>query len=220
VISTTLALMLCAYLIGSIPFSHLIARWRTGLNLRDVGEGNVGSRNVWHVVGPAWGILAGVFDVLKGFVCYLVASALLPTAGALAVGVAVLLGHQFPIFLRGRGGKGLATALGVLLAVSPLSTLTGLTIFVLASLALRNFNTSVVPGIIAIIVLPPLFHQPLWVSVYALGVALLLALKKALDHQHDEQVWATHPWQGGATPGFSRASDDNTSVPQHETPQN
>src|SRR5215472_18679680 len=119
-------LLLLSYLIGSIPFSQLISQWRTGLNLREVGEGNVGSRNVWHVAGPSWGLLAALLDCLKGYAVYTLSGAFLPQPGMLLAGIAVLLGHQFPIFLRGRGGKGLATALGVLLALSPVSSLCAL----------------------------------------------------------------------------------------------
>ena len=197
-----LVVVLSAYLIGSIPFSQLISRWRTGLNLREVGEGNVGSRNVWHVVGPSWGLMAASLDCLKGYTVYRISSELVSPVGALLAGIAVVLGHQFPVFLRGRGGKGLATGLGVLLAVSPLSSLCALAILVLGFLLFRDFNPSLVIGIIAIILLPVLFRQPLWVSGYCLLIALLAGLKKALDSSHESRVWRDHPWQGGsATPG-------------------
>ena len=58
-------LVLFAYLLGSLPFSQLITSWRTGLNLREVGEGSVGSRNVWHVVGPEWGLVAFALDAFN-----------------------------------------------------------------------------------------------------------------------------------------------------------
>src|SRR5262249_5082134 len=78
--------ILGAYLTGSIPFSQRIANWRTGLNLHEVGEGNVGSRNVWHVAGPRWGLLAALLDCLKGFVAYKVSSMLAPPIVALLAG--------------------------------------------------------------------------------------------------------------------------------------
>ncbi|PWT72809.1 MAG: hypothetical protein C5B60_09080 [Chloroflexi bacterium] len=196
--------ILAAYLIGSIPFSQLITQWRTGLNLRDVGEGNVGSRNVWHVAGPSWGLLAALLDCLKGYAVYTLSGAFLPEAGMLLAGIAVLLGHQFPIFLRGRGGKGLATALGVMLALSPLSSLFALLLLMLSVTVLRDFNRSLIVATIAIILLPVPFHQPVWVSVYALGLALLAALKKRLDRSHETEVWRTHPWQGTAAPGWQK----------------
>ena len=206
---------ICAYLIGSIPFSQIITRWRAGLDLRAVGEGNVGSRNVWHVVGPQWGLLAAALDGVKGFLVCWAASALTaasPLAVALA-GVAVILGHQFSLVLRGRGGKGLITAFGVLLFLAPLSTLAGLLVLGIAFLILRDFNRCIAIAIVAFIFLPILLRQPLWIAAYTLGLALLAALKKRLDYSHDMRVWASSPWQGTASPGFGNvarpAGDDS-----------
>src|SRR5690348_14367327 len=209
----SLVVILGAYLIGSVPFSQIITKWRTGLKLYEVGEGNVGSRNVWHVVGPQWGVLALLLDCLKGLLVYWAATALVPAASALLAGVAVVLGHQFSIFLRGRGGKGLAPALGVALVISPLSTICAVLILGLAFLITRDFNPSVTVAIVAIILLPLLFHQPLWVPAYILVLALLAALKKWLDHAHDMRVWNSHPWQGGANPGWSPPANQPANPP-------
>jgi glycerol-3-phosphate acyltransferase PlsY len=209
----SLVVILGAYLIGSVPFSQIITKWRTGLKLYEVGEGNVGSRNVWHVVGPQWGVLALLLDCLKGLLVYWAATAIVPAASALLAGVAIVLGHQFSIFLRGRGGKGLAPALGVMLAISPLSTLCAVLILGLAFLITRDFNPSVTVAIVAIILLPLLFRQPLWVPAYTLVLALLAALKKWLDHAHDMRVWSSHPWQGEANPGWSPPANQPANPP-------
>jgi len=118
--------VLIAYLLGAIPFSYLIARWRAGIDIRERGEGNVGARNVYHVVGPVWGVLAGLLDTGKGLAAYLVADRLAfsPTA-VLLCGFAAPLGHNFSLFLRFRGGKGVATTMGFLLGFLPFSTLSG-----------------------------------------------------------------------------------------------
>jgi len=204
--------LLGAYLLGATPFSQIIASWRGRVNLREAGEGNVGSRNVWHLVGPQWGLLAGGLDVAKGLLAYeagvgLSAILQLPLAVALLGGVVALLGHQFPIFLRGQGGKGLATALGVILGLSPFAALAGLIILGLSQVIFRDFNLSIIPGIIVIILLPVFLRQPIWVAAYALGLALLLALKKLLDRPHESRVWASRPWQGTAEPGWRSAPD-------------
>ncbi len=203
---------LCAYLAGSIPFSQIIARWRAGVNLLEVGEGNVGGRNVWHVVGPFWGMMAGLLDCLKGYLVCVATGMIGGPGGALIAGVAVTLGHQYSIFLRGRGGKGLATGFGVMLSLSPLAALGGLLALGVAYLFLRDFNPSVAVGIVTIIALPLLLRQSLWISGYALALALLAALKKLLDRAHESRVWSERPWQGAAAPGWQRpaaaVSDD------------
>src|SRR5215467_14005175 len=89
---TVIILVVFAYLLGSIPFSQLITSWRTGLNLREVGEGNVGSRNVWHVAGPEWGLAAFGLDACKGLgALELARAARAPGAVVLLCGVAALL---------------------------------------------------------------------------------------------------------------------------------
>lgn len=207
-------LILFAYLLGSIPCSQLIASWRIGQDLREVGEGNVGSRNVWHMVGPGWGVLATALDTLKGVIAVEIGfAAHLPLAGVLLGGAAALLGHQFPLFLRGRGGKGLSTGLGVFLALSPASTIGALAVLALAYFVLHDFNVAIVPGVIAIILLPIPLRQPLWVPAYAVGLALLLAAKKLLDRPHEQRVWASQPWGDAARPGFSPSADEEAPAP-------
>ena len=196
-----------AYLLGSIPFAYIVTRWRTGLNIRHVGEGNVGARNVYHVVGARWGTLVGVLDLGKGYAAYLVSQRLgAPYWAVLAAGFAVVLGHGFPIFLRGQGGKGVAVSIAFLLGLSPFSTLAGLGVFVLAHLLLRDFNRSVNVGVAAIILLPSLFERSPWLVVYALSLFLMLAVKKTIDLPHERRVWAQNPWRDGAKPGWHSES--------------
>ncbi len=209
-----LFLILTAYLLGSVPFSHLITKWRTGLAIREVGEGNVGSRNVWHVVGPQWGAVALVLDTLKGLSVYLGGLALgVPIWGIGLAGLAAVLGHQFSFFLHWQGGKGLATILGLILGFSPLAALCGLALMVLADLYFHDFNRSVIVGALGIIFLPLVLGQSVAVSIYALGLAMLSGVKKLLDRQHEAQVWTAHPWEGNAKPGFyhGEATDQTAS---------
>lgn len=206
--------ILFAYFFGSIPWSQLIASWRVGQDLHEVGEGNVGSRNVWHVVGPGWGVLATLLDMLKGLIPIEAgAAAQLPLAGTLLCGAAALLGHQFPLFLRGRGGKGLSTGLGILLALSPISTLFALAVLALGFFVFRDFNIAIVPGAVAAILLPIPFRQPLWIPAYAVSLGLLLAAKKLLDRPHEQRVWESHPWESEATPGWTSAADEEMPAP-------
>lgn len=194
--------VLMAYSLGAIPFSYLIARWRAGVNIRERGEGNVGARNVYHVVGPVWGVLASLFDVGKGLAVYLVADrwALSPTT-VLICGFAAPLGHNFSPFLRFRGGKGVGTTMGFLLGFLPFSTLAGGVLVTLAYLLTRDLNKALVLGIPGVILLPPVFGAPLWTVPYILCLFLLLAVKKIIDMPHERAIWARDPWQKGR-PGF------------------
>ncbi len=108
-----------AYLLGSIPFAQVLARLN-GVDLREVGSGNVGAGNLTRNVGAGWGLAAGVLDGLKGLipVLLLLRSGLGPGAAGL-VGLAAVIGHNWSIFMRGRSGRGLATAFGVILALHP-----------------------------------------------------------------------------------------------------
>jgi glycerol-3-phosphate acyltransferase PlsY len=113
------SMMLLAYLLGSIPFSFLVARLR-GVDLRAAGSGNIGAANVWRTCGPLAGTAAFVGDLLKGALPVALADRLgLPEPFLVLVGGGAVLGHVRPLFLRFRGGKAVATAGGVLLALSP-----------------------------------------------------------------------------------------------------
>jgi len=120
-------LILAAYLLGSVPFAYLVTKAVRGIDIREVGSGNVGATNVGRALGRKWGILVFALDVLKGFLPTLAALLLhgcvigqvkLPLGVALT-GFAAVAGHNWPIFLKFKGGKGMATSCGVFLAVFP-----------------------------------------------------------------------------------------------------
>ena len=131
---------LSAYLLCAIPFGKLISRKVAGIDITRQGSGNVGATNVARVIGFKWGILTLVLDALKGFIpAYLCRTFSSGSGTALMVVVlASLLGHQFSIFQKFRGGKGVATALGIYLAISPGYTLIVAGFFVL-TVYLFNF---------------------------------------------------------------------------------
>jgi len=115
-----------SYLAGSIPAGLLTARLVKGVDIREAGSGNIGATNVSRVLGAKWGILVLLCDALKGFVPVYCASLFFGTDQTVVVehatvlaGVCAIVGHMFPVWLKFRGGKGVATTLGVLLALSP-----------------------------------------------------------------------------------------------------
>jgi glycerol-3-phosphate acyltransferase PlsY len=113
------AIVAIAYLVGSIPFAFLLSR-RSGIDLRRVGSGNVGASNVLRTSGVRAAVLAVALDAAKGSVAVLMAQPLAagPTT-SMAAGLASILGHIYPFWLRFRGGKGVATAAGVFAVLTP-----------------------------------------------------------------------------------------------------
>ena len=112
-------LLLGAYLLGSVPFAQVLARIN-GVDLREVGSGNVGAGNLSREVGMGWGAVAAILDGLKGFFPVWIARKFGLGLGAAGIaGLAAVLGHNWSIWLRGRSGRGLATSAGVLLGLDP-----------------------------------------------------------------------------------------------------
>jgi glycerol-3-phosphate acyltransferase PlsY len=130
--------VVAGYLLGSVPFGVLVARRMAGLDVRQVGSGNIGATNVARAAGKGAGVLTLLLDAAKGALPVFAARWLgLAPAWVAAVGLAAFLGHLFPVWLRFRGGKGVATALGLLLALEPWAALAGLAGFA-AMLALTR----------------------------------------------------------------------------------
>jgi len=114
-------LTLVAYLFGALPFGLFVAKSR-GIDIRQQGSGNIGATNVFRCVGKGWGIFTFTLDVLKGFISAFVFPKLLeidPEWGVL-FGLVAILGHTFPVYLKFKGGKGVATSAGMLLGVAPM----------------------------------------------------------------------------------------------------
>ena len=134
-------LLIGAYLLGSIPFGVLISQKVARLDITKAGSGNIGATNVAREVGLKWGVITLVADVLKGFIPVVLARYLLGSSIEMnealkgMIGLTALLGHQFPVYSHFRGGKGVATCLGVFLAISPISCLfSGVMFFILVAL--------------------------------------------------------------------------------------
>jgi glycerol-3-phosphate acyltransferase PlsY len=126
------SLMLLGYLVGSIPFAYLLVRRLSGVDLRSAGSGNVGASNAFRTSGRSIGVAAAALDVAKGSAVVLFAPRLgADLAVGTAMGVAAVLGHVYPVWLRFRGGKGVATACGVFVILAPLATAVAAIVFAL-----------------------------------------------------------------------------------------
>ncbi|MBI4601974.1 MAG: glycerol-3-phosphate 1-O-acyltransferase PlsY [Planctomycetes bacterium] len=156
--ATAALLLLGSYLLGSVPFAFLLGLAR-GVDIRKVGSGNIGATNLSRALGRRWGAAAFALDFAKGLLPALAAASLergglasLGTAGlvpALA-GLAAILGHVFPVYLRFRGGKGVATTFGVMAGLSWLSTLAAGAVWGVLYLATRTVSVASIAAALAL----------------------------------------------------------------------
>jgi len=141
-------LALLAYLVGSIPVGLIVGRLVKGVDIRDYGSGNIGTTNAMRVLGGGWAAVVFIVDAAKGFVPVVVSlrAGIDPAAIALVAFLAVA-GHNWPVYLGFRGGKGVATSLGVLLGISPATTLVALVVWVAVVLVSRYASLSSMLGL-------------------------------------------------------------------------
>jgi len=177
-------LVVCAYLIGSIPTGLLLAKAFGGVDIRSAGSGNIGATNVYRTMGRKVGLLTLLGDCMKGVIPVVAAKSLgLPVAWVALVGLSAFLGHVYTIFLGFKGGKGVATALGVFLAASPWAVLAALVIF---SLVLYKWRYVSLASITAAALMPSLvallYKQPAMV-----GMTLVIAALVIFKHRENIQ---------------------------------
>jgi glycerol-3-phosphate acyltransferase PlsY len=172
---SALVVLAASYLIGSIPFSYLVAR-RVGVDVRKVGSGNVGATNVMRSAGRRAGIVALLLDASKGAVAALLAQRLAPGGAlpALAAAAAVL-GHMYPVWLGFTGGKGVATGAGAFLPLAPLATGIALAAFVLTLATLRYVSLASLVGAASLAAAAFLGGAPRPVAWTAAAMAALIA---------------------------------------------
>ena len=191
-----LALLLSAYLIGAIPFSYLVVRLMTGADIRQVGSRNVGATNVARSFGKMPGVIALILDIAKGYAVIAIAEWLTAQAQwpfpfgsdaspvhsrpfwiALA-GLIAVLGHMFPIWLGFHGGKGVATATGVFLALDPIVVAAGIIIFLIVLIVFRFVSlASILSAASMPIFLHLLAHASFWTIVVAIFIATAIIIK-------------------------------------------
>jgi glycerol-3-phosphate acyltransferase PlsY len=191
---TAAACLLCAgaYLLGAVPFGLLLGLLR-GVDIRKVGSGNIGATNLSRALGRPWGIAAFTLDFVKGLVPVVAARRVPPEAFAwsaegwlaIAAGLAAVLGHVFPVYLRFRGGKGVATTFGVMAALAWLPTAIGGIVWGLAFLATRTVSVASLAAAAALPVAVGLLERrPAGgVDVPLLGVAAAISLLVAIRHR-------------------------------------
>lgn len=165
------ALLLLAYLIGGIPFGYLLVRLKTGEDVRGLGSGNIGATNVLRTAGRATGVLTLALDIAKGyFAVWLMLhfTAQDPFWGSLAA-LAVLAGHAFPIFLKFKGGKAVASFIGAFLCLTPIPLLATILVL-LGTIAFSRFVS------LGSIVAAALFPFAVWIILRPPPIVILSSI--------------------------------------------
>jgi acyl phosphate:glycerol-3-phosphate acyltransferase len=185
----TLLLILAGYFLGSIPFGMIFARLFGGKDVREHGSGNIGAANVSRVAGPAAGILTLIMDAAKGAAAVWLAARFTDhnAAAMMLTGLGALLGHCFPVWLRFKGGKGVATALGIFLELSLTAALTAFVLFLLVVIFWRYVSLGSLSAAAAM----PLLIYFLWAPGHAPPLVITLGTLFAaalIFYKHDANL--------------------------------
>jgi len=179
-------LIVLAYLIGSIPTAVWVSKYFFGIDIRDYGSGNSGATNSFRVLGPNWGSLVMVVDMLKGIIAvklvflipYYLDHETQMTNLQIGLGLAAVVGHIFPIWAEFRGGKGVATVFGMVLGIQPLVAVCCVGVFLLVLYLTRFVSLSSILASVAFpIFILVIFNEPedLY-RVFAIAVALMVLI--------------------------------------------
>jgi glycerol-3-phosphate acyltransferase PlsY len=182
------AFPLLSYLVGAIPFGFLIVKFRKGIDLRTVGSGNLGATNAARILGTRWFFLIFALDFLKGFgpafgLAWLSRGHFgAPAEIGLLYGVAAIAGHIWPVWLRFRGGKGVATATGAVMGVAPVAAAVALVVFLAVFAAFRYVSLG---SVCAAVTLPAAYAALWWHSLpdATLGTLLVIAVLVIVKHR-------------------------------------
>ena len=174
-----LAIFFTSYIIGSIPFSYIISKLFKGKDIRKFGTKNVGASNVILVIGLVPGLIALFFDILKGaLTVYLTEKITGNLAVSLFAGLFTVIGHNWSIFLKFKGGKGIATAIGVLLLTSPLSVL--ILYLIIIPIIILITNDSFMSASIGFLIFPLILwflEKNIWLVIFGILIAVVIIIR-------------------------------------------
>jgi glycerol-3-phosphate acyltransferase PlsY len=183
---TWIILIICSYLLGAVPSSYLAARSR-GIDLRKQGTYQMGGGNLWRTTSRRLGLMVGFFDFFKGMLMVLIAWRLGLDAGQqLAVGLAAVVGHNWPVFLRFHGGRGIATSLGIII-ILPCINMNEITTWPLVAffgigaaglVIIRRTPVPILAGIILLPVISAIVREPLPLTLGYLAMVLIIIIKR------------------------------------------
>lgn len=176
-------ILIAIYLIGAIPTGIVLSRLMGSEDIRKKGSGNIGATNVYRVAGKLAGVLTLVGDTMKGFLPLLAYKAWLdPTPIQLGIASAIaIIGHCYPIYLKFKGGKGVATALGIFLVLSPQAVLGALLVFVLAVVITRYISLGSVLAAMSAPLLILMLNHPQPIFLATLFIAMLVVWRHRVN---------------------------------------
>jgi acyl phosphate:glycerol-3-phosphate acyltransferase len=195
-----IVLFVLAYLAGSIPFGLVVGKLFYGVDVRQRGSGNVGTTNVFRVLGKKAGVAVLVCDMLKGYIPAALAAALFHPWFAIFIAAAPVVGHIYSIFLKGKGGKGIATGAAVVLALVPAVFAIILVVWIVLVLTTRYVSVASLVASFLVPVLTISFHEPLPYEIAGVLVAVIVWWAHRGNIQRllaGEEHRVRLPWNGG-----------------------
>jgi len=178
VLATGILAVIIGYLLGSIPFAYIAGRLLKGVDIRRVGGGNVGALNTMREIGTVAGLAVLLADMGKGVLTVLIAQWLgVSLIFVFIVGLAAVVGHSWPVFLKFKGGKGGATAMGVLLALAPVEFAISFATMVIVVLVTSNFRLGMGVGLAFLPLIIWWFGGDNSLIIYSLALPLFLGLR-------------------------------------------
>lgn len=170
------AVLIGSYVLGSVPFGLLIVKAWRGIDIRKYGSGNIGATNVLRTAGRGPAVVVFAADVLKGLAPVIVAARLFPTAAwiVVAAGMSAILGHSLSVFLRFRGGKGVATSLGVIIGLDPRAAGIGFSIWLVVVGVSKYVSLASILAVVSVATLMWLFDAPQPYRMFAIIAAVFV----------------------------------------------
>ena len=164
-----------AYLVGSIPVGYLLCRSVKKIDIRRCGSGNIGATNVYRVAGGRLASAVLVLDILKGFLpVFLAKNFFLPVPYVISAGIASIAGHNFSIFLKGRGGKGVSTGFGVVIALFPIPALLSLLVWLAFVITSRYVSLGAITASLGLPFFIYLFKKDLFLTVTGIIISIFI----------------------------------------------
>lgn len=205
-----------AYLLGSIPSAYLMGRWLADVDIRTLGDGNMGAKNVYHQFGLIPAGIVMLADIGKGSLSIWVAQHMaLAEFPVFLVGFAAVLGHDWPIFARFRGGQGQAASVGVLLMLLPQETVVVLGVTGALVLATRRWNLSNSLGFALLPLLAWWSGRPTRLVVYPIALLPSIGVKKLIDLPRARRLAFASSRQQGSKQLDLAPSNNEAAVPSH-----